>query len=270
MTERRVVVTGATGLVGRAMVQHYGATALTHQDLDITDAAAVKRTMSQLRPELIINCAVLGIDTCEDDPAAAHAVNVAGPAALAEAAERRRAAIVHFSTNYVFDGRDRRLYGVNDDPNPVNEYGRTKLTGECGVLVRCNRAFIIRSSWIFGSGKNSFVSSVHRKLLAGERVLAVKDVFASTTFVRDLVAAVARVVERGQYGLHQIVNEGVCSNESFAREVAHIIGVSEKLIEPASTRDVHRARRPPYTPMRATTPLRDWREALAEYIHSSP
>ena len=266
MTQPRVVVTGATGLVGGAMVRHFGAVALTHADLDITDAAAVRRVLGKLRPELIINCAVLGVDACEDDPAAAQAVNVAGPAALAEVAERRRAAIVHFSSNYIFDGRERRLYTVNDDPNPVNEYGRTKLIGECAVLVRCRRAFIIRSSWIFGEGKESFISSVHRKLRAGKRVQAVSDVFASTTSVTDLVAVVAQIIERKQYGLHQVVNDGVCSNESFAREAARITGAREALIEPVSTRDVHHAPRPRYTPLRASTPLRDWREALREYI----
>src|SRR5438132_6210249 len=108
----RVVVTGASGLVGRAAVQRFGAIGLTHRDLDITDPAAVKKLMNDLRPELVINCAVIGVDECERDPALARAVNVDGPANLARAAQ----SIVHFSSNYVFDGAEEKFYSVADEP----------------------------------------------------------------------------------------------------------------------------------------------------------
>lgn len=266
----RAIVTGAGGLVGRAMANRFGATALTHADLDVTDASAVRRTVARLRPDLIINCAVLGVDECEQNPDAAHAVNVDGPGALAEAAEKAGAALLHFSSNYVFDGRERRVYETEDSPNPINEYGRTKLVGECAVFFRCSRAFVVRSSWIFGHGKEtSFVSMVHRRLLAGERVRAVSDVFASTTYLEDLVRGVAQIVERGKAGLYHVVNDGLCSYETFAREAAHLTGADEKLIDPVQTRDVHKARRPKYTPMRSSVPLRDWRLALAQYVKTT-
>jgi len=167
----RVIVTGAAGLVGRAMVKHFGATALTHADLDVPDAAAVRRVVGKLRPELIVNCAVLGVDECEQDASAAQAINVDGPATLAETAEKSGSALLHFSSNYVFDGRERHLYRTEDPPNPINAYGRTKLTGECAVFFRCSRAFVVRSSWIFGHGKqSSFVSTVHERLRAGATV----------------------------------------------------------------------------------------------------
>src|SRR6266852_3864115 len=130
---------------------------LTHADLDIADRAAVRRKMADLRPDLIINCAVVGVDACEDDPKLAHAVNVEGPRNLAEVAP----AIVHFSTNYVFDGKEKKFYAPDDEAKPINEYGRTKLTGERAVASACRKAFIVRSSWIFGPGKGSFISTVH-------------------------------------------------------------------------------------------------------------
>lgn len=266
----RAVVTGAAGLVGRAMVKRLRGVALTHEDLDITNSAAVRRTMGKLRPEIIVNCAVLGVDECEETPAAAHAINVDGPALLAEVAERQQCALLHFSTNYIFDGRERRTYGTEDDPNPINEYGRTKLTGECALFFRCSRAFVVRSSWIFGEGKDSFLSTVHRRLLAGERVRAITDVWASTTFVEDLVSAVGKIVERGTHGLHHVVNEGVCTYEAFAREAARLAGADETLIDTVTSREVQKARRPRYTPLRSSTPLRNWRDALAAYIQSAP
>lgn len=256
----RVVVTGASGLVGRAAVRRFGAHGLTHRDLDITDAAAVELAMRGV--DLVINCAVAGVDECEDDPPLARAVNVDGPASLARVAK----SIVHFSSNYVFEGDEEKLYSIDDDARPVNEYGRTKLAGEREVMRLNRRAFVVRSSWIFGPGKNSFISTVHAKLGNGERVRAVGDVWASTTYVEDLIEAVAQIVDRRAFGLHHVVNAGVCSNETFAREAARIVGADPSLIETASSRETHRAPRPRYTPMRATMPLRDWRDALADYI----
>ena len=266
----RAIVTGAGGLVGRAMVKRLRGVALTHSDLDITDAAAVRRMMTKLKPEIIVNCAVIGVDACEENPTAAQEINVDGPGLLAEIAEKQQCALLHFSTNYVFDGRERREYSTDDDPNPINQYGRTKLTGECAVFFRCSRAIVVRSSWIFGEGKDSFLSSVHRKLDAGERVRAIGDIFASTTYIEDLAAAVGKIVDRGLFGLHHVVNEGACSYEMFARETARVTGADETLIDVVPSREVQKARRPRYTPMRSSTPLRNWRDALAAYIHATP
>jgi dTDP-4-dehydrorhamnose reductase len=266
----RVIVTGAAGLVGRAVVKRLSATALTHEDLDITDASAIRRVLTKYKPELVVNCAVLGVDECEANPDAAQEVNVTGPALLAEAAEKIGAAILHFSSNYVFDGREKRIYVPDDPPNPINVYGRTKLTGECAVFFRCSRVFVVRTSWVFGEGKDSFVSNVHHHLRAGERVPSVTDVWASTTYVGDLVDRVADITKRHQYGLHHVVNDGVLTREMFAREAAHLLRADESLIDPVTTREVHKARRPRYTPMSGAVTLRDWRAALAAYIHAAP
>jgi|SRR5436190_8390071 len=255
----RVVVTGASGLVGSAAVRQFGAIALTHRDLDITDAAAVRRIIGGA--DLVINCAVIGVDECERDPKLARAVNVDGPATLARAAK----SIVHFSSNYVFDGREEKYYSIDDDPRPINEYGRTKLEGERAVLELNPNAYVVRSSWIFGPGKESFISTVHKRLRAGERVRAVSDVWASTTYVNDLIASVAEIVNRSEFGLHHVVNSGVCSNATFALEAVRIVGADPNLVESVSTTSAHQAPRPRYTPLFTPRPLRDWREALADY-----
>jgi dTDP-4-dehydrorhamnose reductase len=276
MTSMRVVVTGAGGLVGRSVGAGFSRpdrlkpvlTLLTHHDLDITDASAVEQTIDDLRPDLIINCAVLGVDECERDPAAARAINVDGPRFLGAAAERIGAAVVHFSSNYVFSGAEERFYTIDDKPAPVNVYGKTKAAGERSVLENCSRAFIVRSSWIFGPGKDSFLSTVHRRLAHNERVRGVRDIWASATYVRDLVVAVGALVEQQTYGIHHVVNAGVCSNATFALEAARIIGADPQLVEEVSTTEVHHAPRPRYTPMIGSLPLRDWREALAAYIES--
>ncbi len=255
------MITGASGLVGFHLARALpDAIALTHRDLDITDADAVRR----LRADIIFNCAVIGVDDCEADPALAERVNVEGPRNLAQTG----ATIVHFSTNYVFDGEADVPYTTNDLARPINVYGRTKLRGERAVLDASERAIIARTSWVYGDGKQSFLSTCAAKLARGERVQAIADTFASTTFVEDLVTRTLDLVQQRAFGVHHIVNDGVCSRETFAREAARLVGVDgETLIEPRTEASMnHLARRPRWTPMLPSTPMRPWQDALAEFV----
>lgn len=254
--------------------------ALAHRDLDIADAFAVRATVEKHHPDLIINCAVIGVDLCEERPDLARSINVEGPAALAGAAQSIGASMLHFSSNYVFDGfrTDRSFYTIDDAAEPINEYGRTKLDGENEVRRRCQRSWIVRTSWVFGPGKDSFLATAHRRLAAGERIQAIIDTFASTTWVRDLTARVNEIVRRTDYGTFHVVNSGVCSYASFAEEAARLLSLSPdqagRLIESVSEDQLQRrAPRPRWTPMSCLmsqrlglTPLQDWREALAGYV----
>lgn len=254
----RIAITGARGLVGSALARRFpDAVALTHRDLDITDRDAVARVLRGV--DLVFNCAVIGVDDCEGDPALARAVNVEGPANLGEAAKK----IVHFSTNYVFAGDEEKFYGVDDEARPVNVYGATKLEGERAVLARNANALVVRTSWVYGGGKDNFLSTVGAKLQGGERVRAIGDVFASCTFVEDLIDAVARLL--GERGVKHVVNEGALSYADFARELAD----DPSLIDVVSERDAMRAPRPRYTPLRNSLPMRDWRAALRDYSYPS-
>lgn len=250
----QIAITGARGLVGGALARRFpDAVALTHRDLDITDRGAVARVLRGV--DLVFNCAVIGVDDCEDDPGLARAVNVEGPANVAETAKK----IVHFTTNYVFAGDEEKFYGVDDEARPVNVYGATKLEGERAVLARNDNALVIRTSWVYGRGKDNFLSTVGAKLQRGERVRAIGDVFASCTYVEDLVDAVAKLL--GERGAKHVVNEGVLSYADFARELA----ADPSLIDVVSERDAMRAPRPRYTPLRNSLPMRDWRAALRDY-----
>jgi dTDP-4-dehydrorhamnose reductase len=280
----KVVITGAGGLVGahlaRRLAAKHHVLPLGRGDLDITDREAILYLIFRERPELIINCAVVGVDECERDPALAQAVNVEGPRTLAEAAAGVSAGFLHFSTNYVFDGtREKQSsYTINDEPRPVNVYGETKLAGERALRAATSKSFIVRTSWVYGAGKDSFLGTVYRRLLAGERVRAIADVWASTTYVADLVARTEEIIERRHYATYHVVNGGVCSYAEFAREAARLVGVAgndvNELIEVVEEANEQRlARRPRYTPLRCLVseslsfaPLREWPIALAEYV----
>lgn len=280
----KIVIAGAGGLVGKEFARHFSdehqVLALKHGDLDITDAQAVRRLIFNERPALIINCAVLGVDACELEPTLAWSVNVTGAENLAKAAADINAEVLHISTNYVFGGKREgdSFYTVEDAPNPINVYGQTKLAGEGAVRAASRRSFIIRTSWIFGIGKKNFFSTAHRSLKAARRIRAITDVRASSTYVGDLVSRVAEILPRQRYSIYQVVNNGLCSYYDFALEAARILKFSDvemmRLIEPVkSSATRQNAQRPRYTPMQCIVSeelglaaLRDWREALAEYI----
>jgi dTDP-4-dehydrorhamnose reductase len=278
----KVIITGAGGLVGgclaRRLKREHEVLAPRRAELNVTDAAAVTRFIDEERPRLVVNCAVLGVDECERDPEAARAVNADATRALAAAAALAGAEFLHFGTNYVFDGEGREPYDERDEPRPLNVYGRTKEEGERAAFKANPRSYVVRTSWVFGAGKESFLSTAHRELAAGRRVRAISDTWASVTFVEDLAARVEEIVGARRHGLYHVVNEGVCTYEDFAREAARRAGLNEeeaeRLVETITESQVQRpATRPRYTPLRCVTsaelglpPLRHWREALAAYV----
>jgi dTDP-4-dehydrorhamnose reductase len=280
----RVLITGAAGLVGshlaRRLAGKHEVLALKHDDLDITDRQAVQCRVADARPALIVNCAVIQVDESERDPVKAQAVNVDGAVFLAEAAQIAGAEIVHFSTQYAFAGEPvgRLPYTIQDEPRPVNKYGRTKVAGEAAVRAACARSYIVRTSWVYGSGKNSFLCVVHDDLRAGKKVRAIDDIWSSTTYVADLIDRVMAIRSTGRYGTYHVVNDGVCSYYEFAIEAGRALGLTraeiDPLIEITHERDLKRiAARPRYTPLRCLlseelglAPMRDWRAALAAYV----
>jgi dTDP-4-dehydrorhamnose reductase len=282
----KILIAGAAGLVGShlaaRLARDHDVLALKHDDLDITDRDAVDRCVSAVKPSLIVNCAVIQVDESEQNPTKAQAVNVEGPRFLAAAASRLNAEIIQFSTQYAFDGETvgRPPYTIKDEPRPVNVYGRTKVASEQSVRDACGRSYIIRTSWVYGSGKNSFLCTVHRDLRAGKPVRAIVDIWSSTTYVEDLIERMLQTLTTRRYGIYHIVNEGVCSYYEFALEAGRLVGLGREqldaLIETVKEADMQRAAvRPRYTPMRCLRseelglpPMRDWRTALADYVKS--
>jgi len=280
-----IVITGTAGLVGSHLAERlakgHQVAAFCHRDLDISDRAAVERRVIAQSPSLVINCAVVQVDEAEENPIKARAVNADAPGFLAEAAAQTGAEMIHFSTQYVFGGDPvgRAPYTIDDVPRPLNTYGRTKLAGEKAVSDACPRSFIIRTSWVYGSGKNSFLCTVHDDLASGKRVRAIDDIWSSTTYVEDLIDRVLEIRARGRYGIYHVVNEGVCSYYDFALEAGRMAGLDRErldaLLEIVKEAEMNRAAaRPRYTPLRCLlseqlgfAPMRHWRQALTAYVH---
>lgn len=282
----KVLITGAAGLIAshftRSLAGDHEVLALRRGELDITDAEAIDRRVAFFRPDLIVNGAVIQVDEAEVNPAKARAVNVDGPRFLAQAANGSGAEMLHFSTQYVFEGKPecRAPYTIKDEPRPVNDYGRTKLAGERAASDACARSYIIRTSWVYGSGKNSFLCTAHKDLLQGRQVRAITDNWSNTTYVEDLIDRSLEILATRRYGTYHIVNDGVCTYHEFAREGGRLVGLRadriNALMQLVKEADMNRpAPRPVYTPLRCLLseelglpPMRDWKTALAAYIGS--
>ena len=277
----KIAIVGAGGLVGsefaRQLASEHDVTRFLHAELDVTDRESTARKIFELRPEWIINCAVAGVDYCEREPEVARAVNSRGPENLAKAAAAIDAALLHFSSNYVFDGeRKDGLYTIDDLPRSLSVYGRTKLEGEDAVRATTDRHFIVRTSWVFGPGKNNFLSTVPQSILAGDEIRVITDVSASATYVCDLVERSLQIVLRGKYGTYHVVNSGLCSYVEFVQEAARLVGLNAR-IKPVTLRELQMpAARPYYSPMSCKqsevlglAPMREWPAALADFISNN-
>ena len=279
----RILVTGAGGMLGRAMVEHARAQgdevlAYERKALDITDAAAVSETFERERPETVVNCAAwTDVDGCELDPLQAHEANALGPENLAVACRRVGASLVTVSTDYVFDGKKDGFYTQRDDPNPESVYAVAKLQGERRAWVACARTIIVRSGWIFGRGGRNFLSRVVELGRRGERLKAIGDAYGTPTYAFDLAGRLRRLAELDLPGIYHVVNSGEgASFKDFTLEALKLGGVESPQIEEVSVDSLSRpAPRPRNSRLRCLLSeatglpsLPGWQDALERFIKS--
>jgi len=238
-----------------------------HERLSITDAPAVEALIAAGRPDVVFNCAAYNeVDRAESASELAHAVNAAAPHNVALACNRHGAALVHFSTNFVFDGRKEEPYVEVDEPSPLSVYGRSKLEGERQVLQSGATALIIRTAAVFGGGVN-FPMRVLGRARSGERLRIVADQKVNPTYAKDLAAAAVELWESGVTGIVHAAADGCVSWDEFARAVLADFGGSAG-VESVATGAFASAARRPANGCLATTRyrlLRPWRQALKEW-----
>ncbi len=195
----KLLVTGANGQVGRALVERGGSevVGLDRAALDITDREAVRRAVDQHAPDLVVNAAAYtAVDRAESEPDRAFAVNRDGPAYLAEVCASAAVPLVHLSTDYVFDGTKGEPYIETDTPNPLGVYGKSKWTGEEAVRERLDRHIILRTSWVFGTRGASFVRTMLRLMREREHLRVVADQWGNPTAARDIAHAVLQIAQQ--------------------------------------------------------------------------
>jgi len=244
-------------------------------ELDITDREGCARTIEAIRPDVVINAAAMtNVDLCESSFEEAWTVNGEAPGFLAEAAARTGTLLVHFSTDYVFDGLTTKPYVEEDLPNPRTAYGRSKLHGENQIRKLCPRHLILRTSWVFGCHGRNFIRTIVTAAQKGGPLRVVSDQIGSPTYTRDLASYTRRLVEAGKTGLYHLTNSGSCSWHELASRALHWAGLGQVPVIPVTTAEFPRpAPRPAYSVLanarlcREGFPLpRPWHEAAEEYV----
>jgi dTDP-4-dehydrorhamnose reductase len=266
-------VTGAGGMLGHDLIAASGdveIVALTHGDLDITDAARVPAALGEVAPDVVVNCAAwTDVDGAERDEAAAHAVNGQGAANLALAARDADARLIQLSTDYVFDGTpaQTRPYVESDPTAPATAYGRTKLAGERAVLAASPRHAVVRTAWLFGEGGGSFVTHVLERARAGEPIHAFTDQYGCPTYTVHLARKLLALAADERGGVFHETAAGHCSRFELAHAILAAAGLRAEVTP--TLRSSQRAPRPGWSVLeseRDDEPLPPWQDGLAAFL----
>ena len=280
-----MVIVGAGGRLGAALGREYqrdyDVTSFERIQLDLGRLDRVRSALSKAKFDLLINCAALtNVDYCESHREEAFVVNAEAPPLLAEIANEKSAKLVHFSTDYVFDGKKTDPYVEEDKAVPLSVYGESKLEGERRVLEVSSQHLVVRLSWIFGPDKPGFIDQIIQRARENDVVTAVADKFSAPTYTIDVANWLRLAIDKSANGILHLANNGGCSWQEWAQyaiDVCRSLGIplKAKRVEAVSLADMKNfvAQRPVHTVLStakfaALTGVqpRHWREAVAEYI----
>jgi dTDP-4-dehydrorhamnose reductase len=294
----KIVILGAAGRLGAALVREYrdkfDVTGFNHTQLDVSDLGAVREKLRKTSFDILINAAgFTKVDLCETQPDRAFLINADAPRVVAEICDEKNARLIHFSTDYVFDGAKPEPYTEEDEAKPISVYGESKLAGEKNVLAVQGQNLVVRVSWVFGPDRPSFIDAMVQQARENEKVDAVSDKFSTPTYTLDIAEMLGRILDgwsrrapapdgaadRLQGTLH-FANAGQCNWQEYAQwavDCCHEAGLPLKArtIGARKLRDMANwvARRPvysvlstaKYTNLTGVSP-RTWREAVSDYI----
>jgi dTDP-4-dehydrorhamnose reductase len=304
----RILVVGSGGRLGAALVRQYretfDVTGFNHAQLDLNNLDEIRAKLGGLDFDILINAAALtNVDLCEKEPEQAFQINAEAPRVLAEICRSKNAKLIHFSTDYVFDGENREPYSEEDLARPISVYGESKRAGEEHVLAADDGHLVVRVSWVFGPDRPSFVDGMIARARENAKIDAVADKFSTPTYTRDVAQMLLRVLsvagvadpgsatmerhsqeagvnEPGYSGILHFANAGGCSWQEYAQhaiDCCHQFGIPLKArkVAPANLGEMKNfiARRPVYTVLStakyaslAGAAPRPWRDAVAEYV----
>lgn len=278
----KILIAGAGGNLGRRLTADFSpeheVRGLTHADLDIADHRAVRGIVRDFRPDAVINAAAFtAVDRCEDEIDQAYAVNMVGARNLAAAAAEVGAKLVHYSTDFVFDGERGEPYREYDAVNPLSVYGQSKYAGEVEVRRTHPGCLILRVAWLYGPGGWNFTDWAAEQTLAGKEIRIVTDQFGCPTWVGDVSRQTNFLLEADARGLYHAVNGGAASRYEWALETARAVGGDEGCIQPiTSDQFPQKAPRPRYSVLdnfvlraQGLETMRPWKDALLDHLKTS-
>ena len=275
---RKVLITGASGQLGKEFVKVLSSkgidfVALERKDLDVTNFEKAYKTLKEINPSVVINCSAYNqVDLAETQILQAFSTNAIGPYNLAITCREINAKLIHYSTDYVFDGIKKGLYTEEDSPNPLNQYARSKLLGEELVKQVLEDYLILRVSWVYGEGTQNFFYKLEEWAKKQEVLKVVVDEFSVPTSTKTIVEVTLKAIDVGLTGLYHLTNSGYASRYEWAKEYFKLKGMN-KLIYPALQADFNLpAKRPKWSVMSNEKisealgiTIRDWKEDLKSF-----
>jgi dTDP-4-dehydrorhamnose reductase len=287
----RILLTGSTGQVGhelqRSLAPMGEVTALSHQQLDLTDTAAIRRMVRDLAPQLIVNAAAYtAVDQAENEQELAFAVNGVAPGVLAEEALNLGALLVHYSTDYVFDGTKNGAYAETDPANPQSIYGKSKLAGEQAIQAVGGKYLIFRTSWVYGTRGKNFLLTILKLAKERDSLRVVADQIGAPTWCRSIAEATAAAVQgwaAEKSGLYHLSCRGHTSWHGFAQAIlrnypSNLLKVSAENVEAINSEQYPLPAKRPANSVLDNTKLKeafgivlpDWREAMEQAMKELP
>ena len=276
----KVFVTGVRGQLGYDVVNElekrgHTAIGVDIEDLDITDAEAVDKMITEAAPDAVIHCAAwTAVDAAEDNEEKCRQVNVNGTENIAKVCKKLNCKMMYISTDYIFDGKGTRPWEP-DDPvtTPLNVYGQTKYEGELAVRNNVEKFFIVRIAWVFGKGKN-FIKTTLNLGKTHDHLTVVNDQYGTPTYTYDLARLLVDMIETDKYGNYHATNEGgYITWYDFACEIFRQAGIDVDVEPVSSAQYAAKAKRPENSRMNKQKladngfePLPDWKDALRRYL----
>lgn len=286
---KKIALIGSNGQLGSDIIacakdqKDFSITPLTHQDIAIENPQSVRSVLDSIAPDMVISTAAFHrVDDIEKETEKAFEINAIATKKLAQYCEEKKASLVFFSSDYVFgqDAKRSTPYTEQDLPGPLSSYGISKLAGEHFALAYCSKAYVIRSSGLYGkkgsSGKGgNFVQTILQKAKAGEELRVVNDQVLTPTFTKDLANQVIVILKNEKPGLYHATNEGGCSWFEFTKEILSIANLDLQVVSITSDQYRAPAKRPHYSVLKneklknlGINIMRDWKIALKEYLQS--
>lgn len=279
MSKHKYLILGAEGQLGKAFKDYLAAHGMTfsaplEKDCDITDASKIEKMVEMVSPTVIINCAAYNaVDDAEEEKELALMINYTAIEKITEICNRHQVKLVHYSTDYVFDGTKGDLYTEDDEAAPINVYGQSKFAGERTVTERAHDFIVFRTSWVFGDGMQNFIYKL-RQWAEKNKVLKIScDEVSIPTFADDIVNVTLQAINKNLKGLFHLTNTGYASRYEWARHVMELLKMDHTIIPVPMNTFSCKARRPLFVPMsnerlsrRLGIDIPHWKDSVKRYL----
>jgi dTDP-4-dehydrorhamnose reductase len=277
----KILITGANGQLGREFrqsLENYGheIAAFDKDGLDISDPDRVKSIFSMQGPDVVLNCAAYNlVDKAEGDFDTAFKINSLGVRNLASACKENNALLVHYSSDYVFDGKKEDFYTEEDEPNPLNSYGKSKLLGENFLREETDNFLLFRVSWVYGEGKQNFLYKLLEWAKKTKVMKIVYDQISSPTCTRDIASLTMFAINKGLRGVYHLTNSGYASRFEVARFFIERFGLDNLVLPVSSDYFSSPAKRPYFSAMSSlklskelNVQIPDWKVGIESYVEA--